>query len=109
MGGEGIRPVLKACPSALGVGCSPTWYLLGSGINFVSITGNPLKEHTDILTQKHKICYLWACTVRAINHYVSCHLKPITPTHNLFFSLFFQVISKVIGEKHSVELPVTVH
>lgn len=84
--------------------------LVDSGINFVSIAGNLLKEHTDIFIQKHKICYPWACTVTAINHCVSCRLKPITHTHNLFFSFFFpQVVSKVIGEKYRVELPVAVH
>lgn len=64
-------------------------FSVGSGINFVSIAGNLLKEHTGFFIQKHKICYLWACTVTAINHCVSCHLKPITHTNNLFLSLFF--------------------
>lgn len=71
---EYVQPVLKTCSFALGVGCYPTWYLLGSGINFVSTAGNLLKEHTDIFTQKHKTCYLWAYAMTAINHCASCHL-----------------------------------
>lgn len=46
------------------------------------------------------------------NHYVFCQLKPITETHNLFFSFFFSLpsdFSAVIGEKHSFELSVTIY
>ena len=37
MGEEGTGPVPKPRPSLLGVGCCPTLYLVGCGINFVSL------------------------------------------------------------------------
>lgn len=83
---------------------------MGSGINFVSIAGILKKEHTCLFVQKHKISYLWACTVTAIDHREFCHLKPVTDTQNLSSSLLSPSdFSEVIGEKHSSELPVAVH
>lgn len=48
-----------------------------------------------LFIQKHKICYLWACTMTAVNHHALCQPIPLTETCNLFFGLFFffQVIS----------------
>ena len=48
----------------------------------------------------------------AINHHALCQLIPLTETYNLFFGLFFFFASdfyEVTGEKHSFELPLTVH
>ena len=71
-------------------------YWVGCGINVVSIADIFFKRvYKCLFIQKHKICYLWACTMTAVNHHALCQPIPLTETCNLFFGLFFffQVIS----------------
>ena len=82
-------------------------YWVGCGINVVSIADIFFKRvYKCLFIQKHKICYLWACTMTAVNHHALCQPIPLTETCNLFFGLFFffsSDFSEVTGEKCSSE------
>ena len=90
VGKEGTLPPLGAHPSAPRVCWYQMLYWVGCGINVVSIADIFFKRvYKCLFIQKHKICFLWACTMTAVNHHALCQPIPLTETCNLFFGLFF--------------------